>query len=363
MDNNSIFNKVLYVGMDYKMPKGGIASVLNTYSSFIRPFKFIRTHAGELNRIQKIWYASSGYVRLVWKLMTDKDIRIVHIHSASNTSFWRKSHAIRIAKALRQKVVFHCHGGGFKEFRENNRDKVDAVLNKVDCVVCLSDEWKEYFEGIGCKNVTIIKNVIREPKPMSIEKDGMVHFLFLGLICDDKGIFDVLNVLFEHKDELAGKILLHVGGNGQTERLLSKIKEYDLEKLVVFEGWVDKEKKQYLLNLADVYLLPSYIEGVPISILEAESYHKPVITTNVGGIPSIVKDHVTGLFVRPGNANDIYTAMKMMSEDESLRCQYGEFGYEISKGYLPDTIKNELIKLYNKMLNNSCVSIYGGKPV
>lgn len=73
----NIFNRVLYVGMDYKVPKGGIASVLNTYSSFVRPFKFVRTHASELNRIQKIWYAASGYVMLVWKLMTDKDIRTV----------------------------------------------------------------------------------------------------------------------------------------------------------------------------------------------------------------------------------------------------------------------------------------------
>lgn len=351
MDNNNFFNRVLYVGMDYKVPKGGIASVLNTYSSFIRPFKFVRTHASELNQIQKIWYALSGYVMLVWKLMTDKDIQIVHIHSASNASFWRKSYAIRIAKAMGKKVIFHCHGGGFKEFRENNRDKVDAILGKVDCIVCLSDVWKEFFEGIGCKNVTIIKNVIGDPKPLSIKKDGLIHFLFLGLICDNKGIFDILSVISEHKEDLAGKILLHVGGNGQTERLLSKIKEYGIEELVVFEGWVDKEKKQHLLNLADVFLLPSYIEGVPISILEAESYHKPVITTNVGGIPSIVKDQVSGLFVRPGNADDIYSAMKKMSEDETLRYQYGEAGYEISKGYLPDTIKAELRNLYYKMLN------------
>lgn len=351
-----IFNRILYVGIDDKVPKGGIASVLNTYSSFIRPFKFVRTHASELNQIQKIWYALSGYVMLVWKLMTDKDIQIVHIHSASNVSFWRKSYAIRIAKAMGKKVVFHCHGGGFKEFRENNRDKVDAILSKVDCIVCLSDVWKEYFEGIGCKNVTIIKNVIGDPKPMSIKKDGLIHFLFLGLICDNKGIFDILSVTSEHKEDLVGKILLHVGGDGQTERLLSKIKEYGIEELVVFEGWVDKEKKQHLLKLADVFLLPSYIEAVPISILEAESYHKPVITTNVGGIPSIVKDQVSELFVRPGNADDIYSAMKKMSEDETLRCQYGEAGYEISKGYLPDTIKNELVVLYDKMITNSCAN-------
>ena len=75
-------------------------------------------------------------------------------------------------------------------------------------------------------------------------------------------------------------------------------------------------------------------------------------------IPSIVKDHVSGLFVSPGNADEIYSAIKKMSEDKTLRYQYGEAGYEISKGYLPDTIKKELIKLYDKMLNNGCVNSY-----
>lgn len=109
-----------------------------------------------------------------------------------------------------------------------------------------------------------------------------------------------MKAIGDHKQELQNRIVLHIGGNGETDRLLSIIKELGIETLVRFEGWVDKEKKQYLLNLADVYILPSFIEGVPISILEAESYHKPVITTNVGGIPSIVQDRVSGVFVTPG---------------------------------------------------------------
>ena len=56
MSESRIFEKVLFVGMDYKIPKGGIASVLNTYSTFIHPFKFVRTAAGELNNVQKVWY-------------------------------------------------------------------------------------------------------------------------------------------------------------------------------------------------------------------------------------------------------------------------------------------------------------------
>lgn len=146
---------------------------------------------------------------------------------------------------------------------------------------------------------------------------------------------------------------MHIGGNGETDRLLSIIKELGIETLVRFEGWVDKEKKQYLLNLADVYILPSFIEGVPISILEAESYHKPVITTNVGGIPSIVQDCVSGVFVTPGNDKEIYLAMKMMAESEELRQKYGEASYRISRDYQPEAIKKELIGCYDKILKTS----------
>ena len=78
-------------------------------------------------------------------------------------------------------------------------------------------------------------------------------------------------------------------------------------------------------------------------------------------IPSIVNDHISGLFVSPGNADDIYSAIKKMSEDKTLHYQYGEAGYEISKGYLPDTIKNELVVLYDKMLTNSCANSYRGR--
>lgn len=350
---NLVFEKVLFVGIDYRIPKGGIASVLNTYSTFIHPFKFVRTAASELNSVQKLLFAVSGYICLLWKLLFDRKIKIVHIHSASGTSFWRKSYVIKISQVLGKKIIFHCHGGGFKDFHEKYSSKVDTILAKVDVVVCLSEEWKHYFESIGCINVVTINNVIEEPQIQSFNKGNLVHFLFLGLICDNKGVFDILKVLSYHKQELTGKILLHVGGNGQTDRLVSTIKDLHIEQLVQFEGWVDKEKKQRLLNLADVYILPSYIEGVPISILEAESYHKPVITTNVGGIPSIVKDRETGLIITPGDMDELFCAIKILANDKNLRQKYGEAGYMISIKYLPEIINKELTILYQRMLEDA----------
>lgn len=351
MKNTNIFEKILFVGMNYKEPKGGIASVLNTYSTFISPFKFIRTSGSDLNTIQKIWYAFTGYLLLLRKLFTDNKIEIVHIHSASGSSFWRKSLVIRLAKLNKKKIIFHCHGGGFKKFREKSPSKIDSVLKKVDCIVCLSQEWREYFESIGFKNTIIIKNLIPNPKIEKISKDGYVHFLFLGLICDNKGIFDVIKTIADHKKELEGKMILHIGGNGETERLKSIIKNLDLEKTVKFEGWVDRNKKENLLNLTDVYILPSYMEGVPISILEAESYQKAVIASGVGGIPSIVKDHESGLLITPGNYDEIFSAMKTLINNEDIRNKYGEIGYKISLDYSPEKIKEELIKLYVNILS------------
>ncbi len=348
--NEKIFEKVLYVGTDYRNPRGGISSVLNTYSHFIQPFKIVITAAGGNSRKEKIWYAAKGYVSLIMMLAKDKGIKIVHIHSASENSFWRKSIVIKIAKWFGKKVIFHCHGGGFKEFRQNNKEKVDNILGKVDCVACLSDEWNRYFNGIGCKRVVTIRNVIENPNKAYIPKDGLVHFLFLGLICNNKGIFDVLNAIADHKDELEGKIMLHIGGNGEVERLDSELKRLGIEDMVRYEGWLDKEKKQKLLSTADVYIMPSYVEGVPISILEAESYHKPVITTNVGGVGSIVKDQKSGIFVAPGNREEIYHAMKILADNETLRSQLGEAGYVISRDYLPEAVMNELINCYSAIL-------------
>jgi len=351
MLDEGISNKVLFVGFDYKKPKGGIGSVLNTYSTFIKPYKFVRTSGGDLNIIQKIAYAISGCYHLVKELLDDKDIKIVHIHVASGVSFWRKVPFIVISKQFDKKVIFHCHGGGFREFRNKHKKLVDKYIRKCDEIVALSDVWKDYFESIYAIKTVVIRNVISEPRYLDIAKDSRVHLLFLGLICKNKGVYDMLEALRLCKNEMNGKICLHIGGNGETDLLKSLIEEYQLQSIVEFEGWVYKDKRERLLNLCDIFILPSYIEGVPISILEAESYKMPVITTNVGGVSSIVKDGENGVFVNPGDVNGIINAIKFLADNPNRRMEMGEQGYEMSKKYLPEIITDQLTFLYEGLLH------------
>ena len=170
--------------------------------------------------------------------------------------------------------------------------------------------------------------------------------LFLGLITEAKGIFDLLDVITEHKAEWNDKVVLHIGGNGKVEKLQKMIKESGIENLVKYEGWVSGEKKSELLNMADAFILPSYTEGVPISILEAESYGLPILSTPVGGIPEIVVDEENGILFSPGDKQAMKCAIDKLIVSSVLCEEMGEKSKRISKNCYPFSIEGKLSFLY-----------------
>ena len=83
-------------------------------------------------------------------------------------------------------------------------------------------------------------------------------------------------------------------------------------------GWVDKNKKKHLLKISNLFVLPSYNEGLPVAILEAMSYGIPVISTNVGSIEEVVKDNETGFIVNPGNIYEIVDSINKLVINEKM---------------------------------------------
>lgn len=342
-------NQVLTIGCECDNPKGGVAYVLNAYKRHIySPFKFV-ANSGEGSTLRKIWMLAQSYIKCEWQEHTDKDIRFVHIHTASYNSFKRSTLYIRQAKRNGKRVIAHIHGGGFREFRQTCPKFVDKYLKQCDAVVALSENWREYFEKeVGLTNVYVVNNIIDKPKIQEIKKDGRFHLLFLGLITEAKGIFDLLDVIAEHKSGWNDNVVLHIGGNGNVEQLQKVIKEAGIENIVKYEGWVSGEKKSMLLNLADAFILPSYAEGVPISILEAASYGLPIISTDVGGIPSIVNSS-NGILIKPGDEAALYEAVEKLASDKHLRTSLGKASSDIVSNYYPDKVSASLIEIYTSL--------------
>lgn len=350
MIDKNISKRVLTVGTDYKNPKGGIAQVIYSYHKHILADGLFVVNSSVKGR--KLLQFISGLTSMIWFFLRDRNIRIVHIHTASYISFWRSSVFLLAARCFGRKTIIHVHGGSFKEFYRQYPKSVKKILSKRDSVVALTESWKEFFEKeVGLANVTVVYNVV-EP-PVLMEKrpdDGAIHALFLGQICKEKGIYDLLQAISTHRDILHGKFRLHIGGIGETERLMDEIDKQHLEEIVAFEGWIDGQRKEELLNLCQVFLLPSYVEGLPISILEAMTYGEVVVASRVGGIPEIIDEQI-GQLIDPGNVDELGKTLTQLVKltPETLK-EKGQRAMQAVEANLPQNIEKELISIYETLL-------------
>jgi glycosyltransferase involved in cell wall biosynthesis len=150
----------------------------------------------------------------------------------------------------------------------------------------------------------------------------------LGLIGDRKGVFDLLKVVKRLIDD-AYPIKLTIGGNGEIRRLLGEIKNYGIAKDVQYRGWIGDKERDLILRESDIFILPSYAEGMPMAILEAMAYSVPVVSTKVGGIPELISDGETGYLINPGDLDALYKKIAYMSENLNHMISIGERGREV----------------------------------
>lgn len=345
--------KVLTIGPSLKA-RGGISQVIRTYSTFFQKFYFIAT-TGYNSRFSNLLHLLLAIIEFFYYMIFRK-IDIVHIHSASKLSFRRKSIFVFFAKLFNKKVILHIHGGGFRNYYINNKKFVEHVLHKADLIIALSDSWKNLFKiECCCDNVCVLHNPIPNPildKYPRKDDDSIFELLFLGTICKNKGVYDLLDIAENLQKKFHKRFLFHIGGIGEIDNLLKIIQKKKLEN-VVYEGWVEQDSKIKLLINADAFILPSYIEGLPLSILEAMSYMKPVIASNVGGIPEILQDTYNGYLTIPGDKESLEKIIIKMAELSPLeRLAMGKRGFDISKIYWQNNVKHDLFAIYKNMLNN-----------
>lgn len=344
---------VVYIGPDNRNHRGGIGAVLDVYSKHIPGFRLIPTYVTKSFTRQVAVYIVAIF-RLIFVCITDWKVKILHIHHASKGSFLRKSLLVLIGKLFRKKVILHIHGGGFHNFYRNSkwlRPYIRFILEHADAVACLSENWRKYYSTtFTLRRLEVINNVIEDPSIRETSGNGSVNLLFLGHITEKKGVFDLLQVLGNNKSDFKHRITFTLGGIGDLERLNKTLAEYDFNGDVKFAGWVTGSKKAELLNDCDVYVLPSYNEGLPISILEAMSYGKPIISTNVGGIPEIVKPGFNGWLFQPGDQGALNNIIREVLDDRERLKEFGNNSLTVTAGYTPGAVVRSLEQLYADMI-------------
>ena len=296
---------------------GGIASVLLSYRACLPSFRLIPSYRSP-SLGDKLRYDLGSLFRLGWTLLKDRDIRIVHIHTAAGRSFTKHLLYARVARSLGRKVIMHCHASAFKDwFSGLGEARQQDVLRQIcllDKLIVLSASWKQYFMSLGVEEarIAILNNIVPHPVlPARKSSDGeSLRLLFLGEIGPRKGVFDLLEALGRVRLDYR----LDIGGNKMEKELEERIAALGLQGKVFFRGFVSGESKAELLSRADVFVLPSYNEGLPISILEAMSYGCAIVSTPVGGIPEVVDGN--GILVAPGDIPALASALEALSDRE-----------------------------------------------
>ena len=236
-----------------------------------------------------------------------------------------------------KRVILHIHGAEFILFYQKGgwlvKRFIRAILKQCDCILALSNQWKNDLQCISPdSDIRVIYNptIVRDrysTGPCS-ESDSPVKFLFMGRIGKRKGVYDILESL-QYIQSRNFEIQLY--GDGDLEPVEALIRRLQLQGQVKLCGWIDGETKDAVFRQADVLLLPSYNEGLPISVLEALAYGLPVLSTEVGGISEAVEEGVNGFLIQPGQCKVLAERMERLCASASIRKQMGQSGYELAK--------------------------------
>lgn len=318
MKNKKI--KVITVGSASSV-KGGITSVItqimgHNWGADGVDMEFVPTFAGG-NALDKATEFARGYAQLLAKMIVDKP-DVLHIHMSHSGSFSRKYLVHKLCKFFNVADIIHLHSSGFVQFYADASPKKKAQVTELltDCnaVIALGEEWAQRIKKIAPKaTVVIMNNTVALPDEVTTQECDEVEFLYLGVLVKRKGVIDLLKAIRRLNDEVffeKHKAVFNIGGTGECEvELKNFVNEYGLENIVNFLGWVAGEEKKEQLKKNQVFVLPSYNEGLPIAILEAISYGMPIISTNVGSVAEAVRPE-NGYLYQPGDIDALYAAIK-----------------------------------------------------
>jgi glycosyltransferase involved in cell wall biosynthesis len=182
--------------------------------------------------------------------------------------------------------------------------------------------------------------------------DFPIRFLFMGRIGHRKGTFDLINAFANLPVEQRRRALLLLAGDGDIEYGQKMSKNLNLISEISFLGWIDPVKRNNLLTNSDVFILPSYHEGLPMALLEAMGWGLPVITTPVGGIPEVVTSYRNGLLIPPGDVQKLTEAMKLLIEDETFRIRLGNCARTTAERFDVNVYTRSLAGIYHSTLRS-----------
>lgn len=306
--------------------KGGMVSVVKGYlDSGAWPegvrIEFVPTHR-EGGKLGLVTYFLKAY-RRIGAMARRGEIDVAHLHTAERGSFFRKALLAKILRRHGVPVVMHHHGAEFEQFYAGCpapvRRWISRVLADVDVNIVLSRRLVPMITSKAPEaRVEVVYNAVQAPaeNPYSLDSKGV---LLLGRLGERKGAYDLLEAIRLIDKDIPSDVRFYLCGDGEIDEVKARAESLGIQHRIAHVGWIDGAEKERILSQTMINVLPSYNEGLPMTILETMGRGIPNISTPVASIPEVIHDGQTGLLVNPGDTQALAAALRQLIGDAALR--------------------------------------------
>ncbi len=267
-----------------------------------------------------------AYSRAVYRLIGETTPDIVSLNERFSAYFPSKSGIPKVFTTHNPDAMgffraFAIENNGLNLFFFGLKKRVEeTVMARCDVVVALTKAIEAYLHHRGFWKTAVIPNAVNESDYYNRSDEGYV--LYAGRLARIKGL-PLLIDAFSQLRESTGWRLILVGSGPEEARLKSLAASKGLHGRVEFVPLVPRRELSHFLARCSVFVLPSWHEGMPVTLLEAMASSKPVIASNIPGPADMIDHGVSGLLFERGNAEDLARFLAICSTDSDLRRRLG----------------------------------------
>lgn len=279
-------------------------------------------------------------------IIIGRDKEVFHIHACSHWGFLPAIYGIAIGKLLQKKIILTYHGGGADEFFHKHKKFVRWWLSKTDQNIVLSGFLGNVFEKYNIP-YTILPNILEQDHITKFRKNSISpKFISVRTL---QPLYNIMCIVkaFEVVQKKINNASLTILADGPCRKDLENyVNEHKLQN-VKFTGFIPNKNVVEEMEKANILLSAPFIDNQPVSILEGFKAGLLVISSNVGGVPYMIKDQENGLLFENDNYKDLANKMLWAIANQSESISMIKKGQESLRSYSWDNIKNKLFDIYN----------------
>ncbi len=294
-----------------------------------------------------------------------KEIRpeLVYITpNAGGKAFFKDFIVVQMLKSMGCKVIAHYHNKGVSAYQSKwiYNFLYKRFFSNLKVILLAENLYKDIAKYVKREDVYICPNGIPSSckEEMEARRNNVIpHLLFLSNLLISKGVIVLLDALKILKEKEYTFVCQFIGGETaeiNAVQFFEEVNKRELSDLVTYVGRKVREEKEAFFRQADIFVFPTYYETFGLVNLEAMEYKLPVISTNEGGIPDIVKDGENGLICEKQNPVSLADCIAKLLDNEELRVKMGSAGHEkFCREFTLDKFENRMRDILNQNLFSS----------